>query len=232
MGLYKRVLEGLSRKSRERKFALFNAIFKPQAEDRILDIGASGRTFPPYTFEDFYPYPEQIIGGGIALEDVKAAKRIYPRSQYVTFDGCDLPFSDKSFEIVFSNAVLEHVVGAGRQEKFARELMRVGKSWFVTTPNYWYPFESHSYLLFYQFLSPRLQQRYQQLFGKLADGRAQDVELLSATRLQRLFPSSSIARLRVTFWPETLVAYFACASRDRQRREALRRSARGLRRLA
>ncbi len=217
MGLYKRVLEELSRKSREQKFALFSAIFKPRLEDRILDIGASGRTFPPYTFEDFYPYPEQIVGAGIALEDVKAAKRIYPRSRYVTCDGCDLPFPDKSFEIVFSNAVLEHVVGAGRQEKFAREVMRVGKSWFVTTPNYWFPFESHSYLLFYQFLPLGLQRRYHQLFGKLADGRAQDIELLSATRLQRLFPSSSIARLRVTFWPETLVAYFARASRVRQR---------------
>ncbi len=79
MGLYKRVLEELSRKSREQKFALFSAIFKPRLEDRILDIGASGRTFPPYTFEDFYPYPEQIVGAGIALEDVKAAKRIYGR---------------------------------------------------------------------------------------------------------------------------------------------------------
>ncbi len=98
----------------------------------------------------------------------------------------------------------------------------MGKSWFLTTPNYWFPFESHSYLLFYQFLPPGLQRRYHQLFGKLADGRAQDVELLSATRLQRLFPSSSIAKLRVTFWPETLVAYFACASRDRQRFPASR----------
>jgi hypothetical protein len=220
MSFYKQILQELSRKSREQKFALFRSIFEPQPGDLILDVGASGCTFPPYTFEDFYPYPEQIVAGGIALQDVKAAKRIYPQPRYVAFDGCDLPFPDKSFDIVFSNAVLEHVVGGGRQEKFAREVMRVGKSWFVTTPNYWFPFETHSYLLFYQFLPPGVQRPYHRLFGKIAMGQAQDVALLSASSLQKLFPDSLIVRLRVTIWPETLVAYFACPSRNRQPRSS------------
>ena len=52
-------------------------------------------------------------------------------------DGCCLPFGDKSFDIVFSNAVIEHLA-AEDQKRMAKEISRVGRSWFVTTPNFWY----------------------------------------------------------------------------------------------
>jgi hypothetical protein len=172
MGLYNRLLQELSRKSRHQKFDLFRTVFEPQPKDLILDIGATGSYFPLYTFEDFYPYPERIVGGGIAFEEVKSAKQIYPFSNYVAFDGCELPFRDKSFDIVFSNAVIEHVLDKGRQARFAREVMRVGKSWFVTTPNYWFPFDSYSYLLFIQFLPRSMQRGYKHLFAAVAGVRS------------------------------------------------------------
>ena len=104
--------------------------------------------------------------------------------------------------------MIEHILGPGRQEQFAREIMRVGRSWFVTTPNYWYPFESHHHLPFIQFLPRRAQREYNRLLGThIPKGRVQELALLSARQLRRLFPSSSLAKVRVTFWPETLVAY-------------------------
>jgi hypothetical protein len=213
-GWYKRLLREFSGRSRRRKFELFGDVFHPRPEDRVLDVGASGRLFPPYTFEDFYSYPERIVGGGIELDDVKSARLTYPFCHYAIFDGCVLPFRDKSFDIVFSNAVIEHVIGEGRQSQFAREIMRVGKSWFVTTPNYWFPLESHYYLLLIQFLPRRLQRTYNGLFGTVPKDQMREVALLSARRLQRLFPTSSIARMRVSFWPETLVAYYVDPGRD------------------
>ena len=138
---------------------------------------------------------------------MRSARKYYPRCHFAAFDGCTLPFPDKSFDLVFSNAVIEHILGAGRQEKFAREIMRVGRSWFVTTPNYWFPFESHYHLPFIQFLPPGLQRPYNRAFGThIAKGRLEPLALLSARELQRLFPTSRIYKVRVTFWPETLVA--------------------------
>jgi ubiquinone/menaquinone biosynthesis C-methylase UbiE len=209
---FRRRLLEMSRRSRAKKFELFKSLFRPRPEDRALDVGASGEVFLLYTFEDVYPYPHRITGGGHDLGEVVSARQCYPRPCYAVFDGCHLPFPDKSFDLVFSNAVIEHV--PGRQKQFADEVMRVGKSWFVTTPNYWYPFETHYHLPFIQFLPRRLQREYNRLLGThIPKGQVQDLALLSAGQLQRLFPTSRVARVRVTFWPETLVAYFVDRSR-------------------
>jgi ubiquinone/menaquinone biosynthesis C-methylase UbiE len=206
---FKRLLRNFSHRSRTRKFELCDAIFQPRPEDRVLDVGASGDVFTQYTFEDVYQYPERIVGGGYELHEVTSARQHYPQPRYVVFDGCALPFPDQSFDLVFSNAVIEHILGDGRQERFAQEIMRVGKSWFVTTPNYWYPLESHYHLPFIQFMPRTLQREYNRLLGThIPKGTVQELGLLSARELRRLFPSGRVAHVRVTFWPETLVAYY------------------------
>lgn len=206
---FKRALKSFSHKSRSKKFDLFLSLFKPKPGDRVLDIGASGDLFVYYTLEDVYPYPEKIVGGGYDLREVVAARSCYPKPAYVVCDGCSLPFPDRSFDVVFSNAVIEHILGPGRQEQFAREIMRVGKSWFVTTPNYWFPFESHYHLPFIQFMPVGMQRIYNRFLGtKVPRGEIQELALLSARQMQRLFRPGKIDKVRVTFWPETLVAYY------------------------
>ncbi len=209
---FRRLLKEMSLRSRTKKFELFESVFRPRPEDRVLDIGASGEVFLRYTFEDVYPYPQHITAGGYDLREVLSARQCYPQPRYAVFDGCCLPFPDKSFDLVFSNAVIEHI--PGRQKQFADEIMRVGKSWFVTTPNYWYPFEAHYHLPFIQFLPRVLQREYNRLLGTHSPkGQVQDLALLSAGQLQGLFPGSRIVRVRVTFWPETLVAYYVEGTR-------------------
>ncbi len=214
---FRRLLKNFSHKSRTKKFELLNELFRPRPEDRVLDIGASGEVFLRYTLEDIYPYPERITAGGYEFGEVESARHCYPRARYAVFDGCALPFPDHSFDLVFSNAVIEHILGPGRQAQFAREIMRVGKSWFVTTPNYWYPFESHYHLPLVQFLPRAVQREYNRLLGThIPKGTVQELALLSARQLRGLFPTSRVAKVRVTFWPETLVAYFVDPGRPVQ----------------
>jgi len=213
---FRRILKNVSYRSRTKKFELLNQVFCPRPGDRVLDVGASGEVFLQYSIEDVYPFPSRIVAGGYETREILAARRHYPQPQYVLFDGCALPFPDQSFDLVFSNAVIEHILGPGRQEEFAQEVMRVGKSWFVTTPNYWFPFETHHHLPFFQFLPRPVQVEYNRWFGTyISKGAVQELGLLSARHLRRLFPPSRIAKVRVTFWPETLVAYYLHPERSR-----------------
>ena len=53
-----------------------------------------------------------------------------------------------------------------------------------------------------------MQRRYNSLLGThIPKGQTQELALLSANGLRKLFPTSRIEKVRVTFWPETLVAY-------------------------
>jgi hypothetical protein len=75
----------------------------------------------------------------------------------VVANGCQLPFSDQSFDIAFSNSVIEHVGTWEAQTAFADEVRRVGRKYFVQTPNRHFPIESHYLFPFFQFLPVTLQ---------------------------------------------------------------------------
>jgi 2-polyprenyl-3-methyl-5-hydroxy-6-metoxy-1,4-benzoquinol methylase len=73
---------------------------------------------------------------------------LHPRTNtpwtYVRADALALPFRDGAFDLVVSNAVIEHVGQEREQTRFVAEHARVGRHWLVTTPNRWFPVESHT----------------------------------------------------------------------------------------
>lgn len=211
MGVFTR----LSRISRERKLALFQEQMKPAAHERVLDVGAqvSGEG-QDVQFIDWYRWKENITAVNISQEHTEVIKKRYPMVDAKAADARRLPWSDKYFDIVFCNAVIEHVGGEADQRQMASEIMRVGKRWFVTTPNRWYPFEfhmrmpfvtwlpGHSYLPFSKIVhySP-YQRKY--VLGSRYGGV---LRLLGARDLKRCFPNSHVIKQRVTFMAETLIA--------------------------
>ncbi len=70
----------------------------------------------------------------------------YPSARYVQGDALELPFADGEFDVVFSNAVIEHVGGREQQRRFVEEALRVARRAFITTPNRWFPVEVHTLL--------------------------------------------------------------------------------------
>jgi 2-polyprenyl-3-methyl-5-hydroxy-6-metoxy-1,4-benzoquinol methylase len=65
-----------------------------------------------------------------------------------------LPFGDESFDLVFSNAVIEHVGSREQQRGFLDEILRVGTRAFVTTPNRRHPIEFHTVTPLLHYLPP------------------------------------------------------------------------------
>ncbi len=61
-------------------------------------------------------------------------------------------FHDQEFDVIFSNSVIEHVGNYDAQCRMASEIMRVGKKYFIQTPNFYFPIEPHFLFLGFQFL--------------------------------------------------------------------------------
>ena len=215
-----RAIYRLNSRSRVMKLDFFWDVFKPRPGTCVLNLGAApphrGRVLLGYNRTDLLEQPEQdprwktlrVIGCSLNREDMREYRRLYQHLGFAALvvDGCQLPFPDKSIDIVFSNAVIEHVHPPD-QLRMAKEIMRVGRSWFVTTPNFWYPVELHNMLPFLHFLPKSTQFAIEERLGTYPP--TEPLNLLSARQLRGLFPGSSIRRVRVTFYPETLIAYRA-----------------------
>ena len=188
-----RLADALSLRSRRRKLALFLELMRPDATTTVLDVGVdeisggeaggeSGCTTHNF-FEERYPWPWRITALG--LHDGSRFRERHPEIPYVQGDACALPFPDGAFDVVHSNAVIEHVGGRERQLAFVREALRVGRRVFLTTPNRWFPVEVHTRLPLVHWLPDDLAGRAYDLAGK---SWARENHLLGPADLRRLFP--------------------------------------------
>jgi SAM-dependent methyltransferase len=155
----------------------------------VLDVGGSQLNW------DYLPaWPD------VTLINIASMPRDKPVREVIG-DGCRLPFSDNSFELAFSNSVIEHVPD---HEAFAREIVRVGRSYYVQTPNRWFPVEPHLMTPLIHFLPTswryKLVRRFSiwGLIAKPSDTECDDfvssTKLLSVRDMQRLFPGATLER--------------------------------------
>ena len=188
-----RLADAISLRSRRRKLALFLELMEPSAETSVLDVGVdevshgesggeSGCTTHNF-LEERYPWPDRITALG--LHDGERFRARHPGIRYVQGDACALPFSDREFDVVHSNAVIEHVGGRERQEAFVREAVRVGRRVFLTTPNRWFPVELHTRLPFVHWLPDPAARR---VYDLVRMPWAKENHLLGPAELRALFP--------------------------------------------
>lgn len=140
-------------RSRRKIYATLAKLVNLEALDSILDVGvtADQAYLCSNYFENQYPHKERII----ALSDQPAGwlEKIYRGLRFVQADGCQLPFNNASFDMVFSFAVWEHVGSREKQLLFLQECIRVARRYvFITTPNRWHPLELHTALPFIHWL--------------------------------------------------------------------------------
>ena len=184
--------------------------FQIAPETRILDIGGTPDCW------DLLPVCPRIT----LLNTPRAKDDLGGAAVWVAGDGRALPFADASFDVVFSNSVIEHVGDVDSQRRFAGEVMRVGRRYWVQTPNRWFPVEQHLLTPFVHWLPRGLQREVVprcnlwSLLVRVTPDRRRfyiehylaDVRLLSAAELEKLFPGARLIRERFLGWTKSLVA--------------------------
>lgn len=188
------------RRWRERRYQLFVDSCDVRPDDRIIDVGAGWGALlerfngtNPIVALDLHPQPSEWL--------------TKPNVTVVEGDATAMPFADSSFDVAFSNSVIEHVP-PHLHERFASEIRRVASRYFVQTPNRYFPIEPHYQLPFFQFLPRRLRMALNRRFtlGWQPKGQWEEITLLSARDLRRLFPDAEIRRERVLGLTKSIVA--------------------------
>jgi len=190
---------------RPRRMRAFYQSFPITAETQILDVGGFAFNW------SLLPVRPRLTFLNLDLPG-EAEKGCH----WIIGDGRLLPFQDRAFEIVFSNSVIEHLGSFESQQMFAREIARVGRFYWVQTPNRWFLVEPHLITPLVHFLPQRWQKRLLKNFtvwGLITRASEQEcerflneIQLLDCQKMKVLFPEAEIRRERFLGLTKSLIA--------------------------
>lgn len=184
----------------------FEELFRPTAGTTILDVGGE-----EYNWTLISTQPKvTLINTSYRRGSISG-----PFSK-ILGDGRVLPFGDKTFDIVYSNSVIEHVGSFDDQTAFAREVRRVGKAYFVQTPDWYFPVEPHFVAPFIHYLPVKLQKKLIRHFTpwglitkpdrKRVEQVVASIELLTYSQMKNLFVDARIVKERLCGLSKSLIA--------------------------
>jgi trans-aconitate methyltransferase len=176
---------------------MFNYLFTNSTNNfysSILDIGStSDVSTSSNAFLNFFDAPKIISVSD--QEITKATRNKFPHVDFIYGDGLNLSIESSSFDLVFSNAVLEHVGGVKNVSKFIHEAVRVArKEVILITPNRWFPLETHTKLFFVHWLPQRFFRRLLKKIGMDFFAQEENLNLLSVNMLKKLVAELNIAK--------------------------------------
>jgi hypothetical protein len=191
---------------RSRRQREFERLMKPTSSASILDVGGT----VAFWGESESKYRVTLLNS--ELPSLVSSEQY----SHILGDGCTLQFSDQSFDIVFSNSVIEHVGTWERQVLFAAECRRVGKSLWIQTPAREFFIEPHLISPFIHWLPQRWQRRLIRYFtvrGLLEKPNPSSIErylhevrLISYKEMAYLFPDCTIHKERFLGFCKSYIA--------------------------
>jgi len=197
---------------RKRRFEFFkkllNSIDKPI---KILDVGGTQKF---WEMAELYSEKEVII----TILNIEEQIVTFPNFSYVNGSAVDMKaFADKSFDVVFSNSVIEHLSSKSDQIKMAEEIRRVGKRYWIQTPNFYFPFEPHFLMPFFHWMPVKFRVLLLMKFDLgwfpkqrdkiLAEEIVKSIKLLKKKEIKSLFPDAKIHTERFLFMVKSYVVY-------------------------
>ncbi len=187
----------LATRMRRRRFELFLSLLRTlEGRVEILDIGGTQQFWDMMLREDRADVRVTLLN---VVHQAVSSRRFIS----AVGDARAMPqFARGSFDVVFSNSVIEHVGDYSNQRRMADEIRRVGRRYFVQTPNKRFPLEPHFLVPWFQYLPVGTRAWLLNRFDVGWYRRARDpaaaraevesIQLLTRKRFSDLFPEARI----------------------------------------
>jgi hypothetical protein len=193
--------ESFSHRMRSRRFAHFEQRARALGTRlRIIDLGGTTRYWQNRQWSD---RPDVTI----TLINPEPQAQLFENIIPVIGDACNVDYEDRSFDIAFSNSVIEHLGTFQRQLMMARQVRRLARAYWVQTPNRRFPIEPHFLVPGWQWLPERARveavrrwrvgQRGPHPDPDVAREMVTEIRLLNWRELQRLFPGAQLVAERL-----------------------------------
>jgi 2-polyprenyl-3-methyl-5-hydroxy-6-metoxy-1,4-benzoquinol methylase len=129
----------------------------------------------------------------------KILHKKYPNIKKILIgDGRYNNLPNNSFDIVHSNATIEHVGSYKNQLLFVKECIRISKkSVFIQTPNRFYPIDFHTILPFIHWLPKNIHRKILRIFGLNFYSLEKNLNLLSESDLKNLCNELNIKNYKI-----------------------------------
>ncbi|MFG0274870.1 MAG: class I SAM-dependent methyltransferase [Phycisphaerales bacterium] len=190
--------DSFSNRMRNRRFQIFAGLLEPLPKPvRILDVGGTNLFWRQRGWAD----ENQDVR--VTVVNLEAEAQEHENIETASGDATSMPqFEDKSFDVVFSNSVIEHLFTWENQQKMAAEVRRIGKAYWVQTPNFWFPMEPHFHVPGWHWMPKsmrvallrRRQCGWRGPVKDKADARryVDEVRLMSKREMRKCFPEATI----------------------------------------
>ncbi len=212
---------GYQARCRRKRGETFTHYLNPKEGDLILDLGGGTGAY----ISQLISFKKNVYIADISKNKLKESAEKGFHTIVLNENGT-IPCEDGYFDIIFCSSVIEHAtvdkkdiltiqtnkefrhLALKRQKRFADEIRRAGKSYFVQTPYKYFPLESHSRLPVILVLLPRqLQIKIIKCFRKFWFARTTpDWNLLTVKDMKFLFPDATIVKERALFFTKSLMA--------------------------
>jgi len=192
LGMPKKLVNWLTWQERHTLIEFFCKVMKPSEEDILLEIGG-----PTGGAKQIVSLFKKVIVINLNTNRESLQRCNYPEdTQIIVGDGCMLPLKNESVDFLFCNATLEHIPKE-LWEFLAQEVARVAlKGFFISAPNYWFPFEPHYLMPFFQFMPEGFKRKliinYGLTIGHISQTNYSRIHLPKKRELQRLFPDALV----------------------------------------
>jgi len=212
--------KSLGYKFRKKRFEkierMIRDTLKHQSSVSILDVGGR-RDYWDYLEDDLHSKTHiTLVNYETELSEFTEKNSNLNMTSLIG-DGCNMPqFADDSFDIAHSNSVIEHVGSLSNMIKYADEIRRVGKKYYVQAPYLWFPIDPHFGMPFIHWLPgpsrALIMHKYKVGFSNTpikdyreALSEADSIRLVDKALIKRLFPESKLSKERFCLLTKSLI---------------------------